>query len=263
MSRVTVGGVPDWVPVDRLLGPGDWVRVDGGWSAEVDRAVAADLAARLRGVGLGGGPLVVEVVPPLKRSVVRRGRAAEAMRRRDTSPGFRRRGIHLDEVGRRSLTPEALASELGARVAGATVVDATVGCGGNAIGFARHGCSVVAIDPDPGRLAHARHNAEVYGVADRIQFVAGRGEVVVARLSADLLFVDPPWGPWDPTRTTLADLPVLEPILRAGGDRFGARWAKVPPSFDPQGLPGFDPEAWFGRAAGDHRRVKFVLMRSA
>ena len=38
-------------------------------------------------------------------------------------------------------------------------------------------------------------------------------------------------------------------------------WAKVPPSFAVDELPGAEPEAYFGEAAGDVRRVKLVLLR--
>ena len=32
---------------------------------------------------------------------------------------------------------------------------------------------VIAIDIDPVKIACARHNAEIYGVADRIEFILG------------------------------------------------------------------------------------------
>ncbi|MEM6929363.1 MAG: hypothetical protein AAF602_20660, partial [Myxococcota bacterium] len=64
MPSVTVSGVPDWVDAERLLGEGPWVRGDDRWIAVLDRRRAADVAARLRGWGVGGEALVVEVVPP-------------------------------------------------------------------------------------------------------------------------------------------------------------------------------------------------------
>src|SRR5690606_10608290 len=100
----------------------------------------------------------------------------------------------------------------GRRYAGRDVIDATCGAGGNAIGFARAGCAVVAVDADAGRLAQARHNAAVYGVADRIRFVHGRAQDVVT--TGDVLFLDPPWGAdWDRARTTVGDLPPLAELL--------------------------------------------------
>jgi trimethylguanosine synthase len=45
--------------------------------------------------------------------------------------------------------------------------------GGNAIQLAM-GCNhVIAIDIDPKKVAYAQHNAEIYGVADRIEFIVG------------------------------------------------------------------------------------------
>ena len=40
----------------------------------------------------------------------------------------------------------------------------------------------------------AWHNAHVYGVADRIQFILGDFTRVAARLRADVVFLSPPWG---------------------------------------------------------------------
>ena len=45
--------------------------------------------------------------------------------------------------------------------------------GGNAIQFAFTCNHVIAIDIDPHKIALARHNAAVYGVADRIEFIVG------------------------------------------------------------------------------------------
>jgi trimethylguanosine synthase len=62
---------------------------------------------------------------------------------------------------------------------------------------------VIALDISPVRLALARHNAEIYGVADRIEFILadylsftqsylsmpqGRGRKI------DVVFLSPPWG---------------------------------------------------------------------
>lgn len=257
--RVEIRGVPDWVDADRLLGPGDWVRRGAVWCADLDRVEAADIQARLRGVGLDGRRLDVSVYPALKRPLVRDARAADARRRRDTTPGFTRRGVRLDDVSRSYLTPESLALALGDRVTGRHVVDATCGAGGNTIGFARSGCEVLAIDLDAGRLDQARHNAVVYDVAHRITFVHGRAQDVVT--GGDVLFVDPPWGlDWDRAGTTVADLTPLAELLHLAS-AFTTTFVKVPPSFETDTVPGATPEAWFGEAPGDARRVKYVLLR--
>lgn len=250
-----------------MLGPGTWqTRVDVGGlleaEAELPRELAADLSARLRGVGLGGERLTTEITPALPRSSVRAARAVEARRYRASSPGFTRAGARLDAEARRSLTPEALALVLGqrARLRASRVIDATCGAGGNAIGFARAGCVVTAIELDPRRLARARHNAALYRAADRIRFVCGDARELVPRLNADLLFVDAPWGTdYDKQCVQLADLPLLSNLLEQRA-RFGCLWAKVPPSFDPRELPNARTEAIFGVGEGDARRVKFLLL---
>jgi len=59
---------------------------------------------------------------------------------------------------------------------------------------AAQGGRVVAIDIDAGKLAHARHNARLYGVEDRIDFVLGDATVLLRSLDADVVFLSPPWG---------------------------------------------------------------------
>ena len=264
LHRVEVGPLPAWLDRERLVGlPGfDWeARQDGQWGrAELTRDAAADLLARLRGVALDGRPLVAHCRPPLKRAAVRAGRLAEARRLREGTPGFERTGARLDEEGRFSLTPEALSLQLGKWANGRRVVDACTGCGGNAIGFARTGCDVVAIERDAGRLEMARHNAELYGVSDRIRFIHGNAITEVPRLDGDLLFVDPPWGEAATAeRCGLADFPLLAALRQCG---YPALWAKLPASFDTASLPGLHARAVFGAASGDRHRIKFLLLRS-
>lgn len=259
MPKVVVAGVPVWLDAQRLLGAGDWQRDGGAWTAERTREDAADVQARLRGLGMDGHPLEVSVRPPLKRKLVREARAVDARRRRDTSPGFVQTDVRLDDEGRWSLTPEALALALGRRASGLRVVDATCGAGGNAIGFARSGCEVIAIEQDGRRLEHARHNARTYGVADRIEFLHGDAAELLPQIEADLCFVDPPWEGYDPVRCPLDALPILVALLPHTA-RFERCWLKLPPSFVTADLPDFQPSAWFGVAAGDRARVKFVLL---
>lgn len=53
---------------------------------------------------------------------------------------------------------------------------------------------VIAIDIDPKKIEMARHNAEIYGVADRIQFIVGDYYTLAPTLKADVVFLSPPWG---------------------------------------------------------------------
>lgn len=104
------------------------------------------------------------------------------------------------------------------------ILDAFCGVGGNTIAFAKTcekgkcsslSCSVfkkdirrvflvIAMDNSPLRLALARHNAIIYGVEDRIEFILGdflsfakayRGYGAdKAKSPIDVVFLSPPWG---------------------------------------------------------------------
>ncbi len=264
---VRVGPVPPWVPARQWLGD-DRFAPDpepGWWTGVLDPDGAADVAARLRGLGAGGHAVAVQIRPSLKRPVLRAGRTRDARRRRDTTPGFTRPGCRLDEEGRWSLTPEALALAIGRQIASAlpdraTVLDAGCGAGGNAIGFARAGLRVIAVERDPGRVADARHNVGVYGVQASVQVTLGDATEAIATTSAQAVFVDPPWGEYDHRRCGLDDLGPLRAWLDAAAARGLPLWAKVPPSFDPATVPGAVPAAWFGRANGDRHRLKCVTI---
>lgn len=252
MHEVEVRGIPPWVDGQRLLGPGFSLEDGGVWRGEVSRDSAALILAQLRGVGFGG-PLDVAAFPRLKRPAIRAGRTEEARARRESSVGFSHPAARLDEEGRYSLTPEGLALALGRQARGRHVTDLGCGCGGNAIGFARAGCRVRAVERDASRLALARHNAQLYGVHERIEFVQADALSVPVD---DLAFVDPPWGgEYDKQRTVIGGLPLLPDLL---ANRRTELWAKLPPSIDAGGL---DARAWFGEGRGDTRRVKFVLAR--
>ncbi|WFD42987.1 putative diacylglycerol O-acyltransferase tgs1 [Malassezia psittaci] len=119
-------------------------------------------------------------------------------------------GILLDTESWYSVTPEAVAYRLAAQCACHTILDAFCGAGGNAIQFAMTCERVVAIDIDPLKIALARHNAQIYGVQQRITFLCGdirdfvkdRAQKDVdgdlwggcINLNFDVIFLSPPWG---------------------------------------------------------------------
>lgn len=106
-------------------------------------------------------------------------------------------GIRLDATAWFSVTPEAVA-RAHARMCTSPhglVIDAFAGSGADAIALTRTSARVLAIDIDPSRLAIARHNAAVYGVEHRIDFVcADFYELAAGALRADAVFLSPPWG---------------------------------------------------------------------
>uniref|UniRef100_A0A3P9K4N5 Trimethylguanosine synthase n=1 Tax=Oryzias latipes TaxID=8090 RepID=A0A3P9K4N5_ORYLA len=108
-------------------------------------------------------------------------------------------GIRLDREGWFSVTPERIAAHIALRVkhsfpTSELVIDAFCGVGGNTIQFALTGKRVLAVDIDAVKLDLARHNAEVYGVAQRIDFLQGDFLQLAPRLRGDVVFLSPPWG---------------------------------------------------------------------
>ncbi|XP_048363938.1 trimethylguanosine synthase isoform X2 [Sphaerodactylus townsendi] len=107
-------------------------------------------------------------------------------------------GIQLDREGWFSVTPEKIAEHIAERVKQSfnsdIIIDAFCGVGGNAIQFALAAKKVIAIDIDPAKIALAHNNAEVYSVADQIEFICGDFMQLAPGLKADVVFLSPPWG---------------------------------------------------------------------
>lgn len=104
-------------------------------------------------------------------------------------------GIKIDTVGWYSVTPEQIARHQALQCKPAdTVIDAFAGVGGNVIQFALHCKHVIAVEIDPVRLTCCKHNAKVYGVADKITFILGDFMQLASTLHADVVFMSPPWG---------------------------------------------------------------------
>ncbi|XP_014213093.1 trimethylguanosine synthase [Copidosoma floridanum] len=103
-------------------------------------------------------------------------------------------GIVLDNESWFSVTPEKIAKYIAERCRSDLIVDAFCGAGGNSIQFAFTCERVYAIDIHPQKIAIARHNAQIYGVADRIEFIIGDFFCLADRLLADVVFLSPPWG---------------------------------------------------------------------
>ncbi|XP_077639694.1 trimethylguanosine synthase isoform X1 [Lonchura striata] len=122
-------------------------------------------------------------------------------------------GIKLDREGWFSVTPEKIAEHIAIRVSQSfncdIIVDAFCGVGGNAIQFALTSKRVIAIDIDPEKLRLARHNAEVYGVAEHIDFLCGDFMALAAGLRADVVFLSPPWGGPDYATAEIFDIQTM------------------------------------------------------
>lgn len=102
--------------------------------------------------------------------------------------------MQLDAEALYSLIIQPLALQTASITPGDHVIDAFCGAGGSAIGFARSGKRVTAIELEPKRLAMAKHNAALFGVQERIEFIHGDSLKLIPTLSADAIFLAPPWG---------------------------------------------------------------------
>ncbi|PRP84311.1 hypothetical protein PROFUN_07612 [Planoprotostelium fungivorum] len=120
-------------------------------------------------------------------------------------------GILLDTESWYSVTPELIANHIAARCACAVVVDAFCGAGGSAIAFAQTCHRVIAIDIDEKKLVMARHNARIYGVEDRIEFIQGDFMQVGKQLKADVVHLSPPWGGPDYLHSSIFDIRSMTP----------------------------------------------------
>ena len=107
------------------------------------------------------------------------------------------------------MTPEAIADHIAERCRCDVIIDAFAGAGGNAIAFARTCNYVIAIDIDPKRIEMARHNAEVYGVANYIEFICGDFLQLAPYLRGDVVFLSPPWGGPDYSHADVFDVETM------------------------------------------------------
>ncbi|XP_067635091.1 trimethylguanosine synthase isoform X2 [Eurosta solidaginis] len=105
-------------------------------------------------------------------------------------------GIRLDCESWFSVTPEKIAIHLANRLQCDIIIDAFCGCGGNSIQFAKTCKHVISIDIDPVKLSMAKHNADIYGVSDKIDFICGDFLQMSrsGRFRSNVVFLSPPWG---------------------------------------------------------------------
>eukprot|EP00026_Physarum_polycephalum_P012401 Phypoly_transcript_12705.p1 GENE.Phypoly_transcript_12705~~Phypoly_transcript_12705.p1 ORF type:complete len:280 (+),score=32.90 Phypoly_transcript_12705:271-1110(+) len=120
-------------------------------------------------------------------------------------------GILMDEEAFYSVTPEKIAVHIAKRCTTNTIIDAFCGVGGNAIQFAITCQHVIAIDIDPKKIAMAKHNAKIYGVDHKIEFIEGDYMKLAPTLKADTVFLSPPWGGPSYLLAELYDLSLMVP----------------------------------------------------
>lgn len=98
------------------------------------------------------------------------------------------------------------------------LIDAFGGAGGNTIAFAlsQRWKQVFYMEKNPLTLKCARHNAEVYGVKNKIMFLQGDCfELLQRRFQGRaehvVIFASPPWGGVNYKNTQIFDLSTMEP----------------------------------------------------
>ncbi|XP_020279768.1 trimethylguanosine synthase isoform X2 [Pseudomyrmex gracilis] len=126
-------------------------------------------------------------------------------------------GIKLDHESWYSVTPEEIAKNIAKRCRCDTIIDAFCGAGSNSIQFAFTCERVIAIDIDPNKIENARHNARIYGVEDRIEFIIGDFLKLAPSLIADVVFLSPPWGGLDYKKQKVFDLESILPFVGGKG----------------------------------------------
>ena len=90
-----------------------------------------------------------------------------------------------------------ISSHIAERCRCGLLLDPFCGVGGNVIQFARTCERVIAVDIDAAKVAAARHNASIYGVSDRIEFIVGDAIEILGSLrpnAVEVIYLSPPWG---------------------------------------------------------------------
>ncbi|CAL4939799.1 unnamed protein product [Urochloa decumbens] len=65
---------------------------------------------------------------------------------------------------------------------------------------------VIAVDIDPQKIDCAHHNASIYGVNDRIDFIVGDFINITPHLKGETAFMSPPWGGPDYAKVDVYDM---------------------------------------------------------
>jgi len=169
------------------------VVLGGEWELRRGAEVAGSDAHDAMHLGAAGGGLL-QLANPTSSMASDKEAAGKYWPQRESLFSKYAQGVKLDAEGWFSVTPERVAQHIAERCLCDLVLDPFVGVGGNAIQFAFTCERVLAIDLDLPRLLLAQHNARVYGVADRIEFVHGDFTALAPRLRADVIFLSPPWG---------------------------------------------------------------------
>jgi trimethylguanosine synthase len=104
------------------------------------------------------------------------------------------RNMKLDDEALYSLCPQSVAFQICDIIQSSHIVDAFCGAGGMTIAFALKHRHVTAVDINKTRLSYSRHNADLFNVTDRIDFIEGNILTTLSKLKNSAVVFDPPWG---------------------------------------------------------------------
>lgn len=74
--------------------------------------------------------------------------------------------------------------------------------------------TVIAIDIDPKKIKIAKHNAKIYGVSNRIEFIVGDYVTLIHSFKADVIFLSPPWGGPNYSKVQYLSAPIFASVLQ-------------------------------------------------
>ncbi|KAG8532622.1 uncharacterized protein KY384_002499 [Bacidia gigantensis] len=130
-------------------------------------------------------------------------------------------GIWMTDDGWFGVTPEPIANSASSGTFSPernVLIDCFAGVGGNTIAFARthRWLRIHAIEADPTTLECAKHNAQIYGVSERISWYQGDcfeilKDAFPEQMDDCVIFASPPWGGPGYRFESVFDLSAMQP----------------------------------------------------
>lgn len=102
------------------------------------------------------------------------------------------KGIEITTDGWTQGVPEIFGEHMGSRFNCCKVIDAYCGAGSLTVQLAKNN-QVAALDARNDNIASAQHNVGVYEVSERVRFYQGEIMEFSSKLTADAVFLTPPW----------------------------------------------------------------------
>jgi len=109
---------------------------------------------------------------------------------------FSKSNVKFNEEEYAFATHEILAEYLAKRLKTNTIADLCCSIGSNSIQFAKFSNKVIAVDINKERLEKTKHNAKLYNIDKKIEFILGDilDDSLLSKIKADIVFIDPDWS---------------------------------------------------------------------